>query len=410
MSKKMDWLENKFAPSMNRFASNIWIVSLKDTINQIMPLIFLGSIFNVLALPSEMFHWSWWPNFYTPSAWTIGMISILVAFLLPFNLMEKIRLRRSRIIAGISGLILYAITITPQLVADKSIGFGNAVFGAGGMFAAIITGVITGTVFKMFGKFSFFKEDSAIPDFVRTWFDQMLPSFAIVAGGWLLIDILNFDLYNAIAIVLSPLSKFGGSFFGFFTLHMLSCILYSMGISTHVLSPITRPLMMTFIAANIAVGAKYVYTAPFISAYVGIGGAGATLMLNVLMLRSKSKQIKALGRATIIPSLFNINEPLVFGSIVWNPIMMIGMSVVYAVVLVLTYTFTVVIPIGVIPQINFELWYLPFPITTFFATKGSLLSVLLIIAIIIITLFVWYPFFKIYENQSLKEEEKQEAN
>ena len=120
MDKVLGWIENNLTPAMNKINHNVWIVTLKDSINQVMPLIFLGSIFSMLTLPGSMFSWEWWPNFGVPQGWTMGMISLMMAFLIPFNYMGKNRLRRSKIIAGISGLILFAITITPQLIADNT--------------------------------------------------------------------------------------------------------------------------------------------------------------------------------------------------------------------------------------------------------------------------------------------------
>ena len=152
MNRLMKWLEEQFTPRMQKVNHNIWIVTLKDSVNQTIPLVFLGSIFAMLTLPGSVFNLSWWPNFWTPQGWTMGMISLMISFLIPFNLMEKLKLRRSRFVAAITGIILYAITITPQLAADGTIGFGHSAFGAGGMF---ITGILVGLVFRLFGRFSF---------------------------------------------------------------------------------------------------------------------------------------------------------------------------------------------------------------------------------------------------------------
>ena len=198
MKNMMSWLENSFAPKMSKFANNPWIAGIKDTVNQIMPLIFLGSIFCVLTLPSAIQGFEWFSNFWTPFGWTMSVIGLMMAFLLPINLMEKFRMRKNRYCAAIAGMILYGITITPQLTADAAIGFSHNAFGSSGMFISMITGCITALVFKLIGKISFFKEDSALPDFVRQWFDQMLPIGIIVVGGWLLINVCGFDLYLAI--------------------------------------------------------------------------------------------------------------------------------------------------------------------------------------------------------------------
>lgn len=404
MNKVMNWLETTFSPAMNKINHNVWILTLKDSVNQIMPLIFIGSIFSMLTLPGSIFGLEWWPNFWTPQGWTMGMVSLMIAFLLPFNLMEKVKLRRSRFIAGIAGVILFAITISPQLNADGAIGFGHSAFGAGGMFIAIVTGLIVGVIMKAFGQFSFFKEDSAIPDFVRSWFDQLLPLGTIVVLGWVAIDILGFDLYNTVLLVFSPLQGMAETFWGFMIIQLLYSILYSMGISAWVLTPITTPIMLAGIEANIASGAANVFTSSFGYAYLYIGGTGCTLALAIMMCRSKSKRLNALGKASIVPSIFNINEPVVFGAVAWNPAMMIAMVLNTFAVSGLAYLFTRCIPFGVIPKILFQLWYCPYPICTWMATGGSLTSVLLVVILFAVTVVLWYPFFKIYENQCVREE------
>lgn len=408
MDKVLNWVENNLTPTMNKINHNVWIVTLKDSINQVMPLIFLGSIFSMLTLPGTVFNWKWWPNFWTPQGWTMGMISIMMAFLIPFNYMEKSKLRKSRIIAGIAGLILYAMTITPQLIADKTPGFSHAAFGAGGMFIAIVTGMITGTVLKMFGKFSFFSEDSTLPDFIRQWFDQMLPIGFIVILGWIVIDLCGFDLYNTILTIFKPLQGVAETYWGFIALIVIKGALYSMGISAWVLVPITMPIMLAGIEANIAGTASNVFTSSFQYAYYTIGGGGCTLGLAFLLLRSKSKKLKSLGKVIVVPSIFNINEPLVFGAVAYNIILMIPMVLNCFISATLSYIFTRVIPFGAIPKILFQLWYCPYPICTWLATGGSIRSVILVIGIFIATTLVWYPFFKIYEKQCLAEEAKGE--
>lgn len=403
MEKVMHWLENNFSPAMNKINHNTWIVTLKDSINQIMPLIFLGSIFSMLTLPGSAFGWEWWPNFGVPQGWTMGMVSIMMAFFIPSNLMEKSRLKRSRTVAGIAGVILFAIAITPQLVNDGAVGFSHASFGAGGMFIAIITGMIAGAVVRGFGKFSFFKEDSAVPDFVRAWFDQMLPIGAVVVGGWLVIQVLGFDLYNTVLSIFKPLQGFSETFWGFLAINLIQAALYSMGISAWVMTPITAPIMLAAIEANMA-GAANIFTGSFKYAYLTIGGIGCTLGLAILLLRSKSKELSALGKAVIVPSIFNINEPVVFGVIAWNPVLMLPMILNCFVACGLSWVFTKLIPLAAIPKILFQLWYCPYPISTWLATGGSIPSILVVIIIFAATTAVWYPFFKIYERQCIEKE------
>lgn len=403
MDKFLAWMQEKFAPKMNVINHNIWIVTLKDAINQVMPLIFLGSLFSLLYVPGSIFGWDWWPNFGELYGWTMGLISLAMSFLIPFDFMEKNHMRKSRFIAAVSGVILFCITITPELTASQAVGFGSSVFGAGGMFAAIVTGVITSLIISLFGKFSFFSEDSALPDFIRAWFDQMLPLAVVVLLGWILVINLGIDLYSLVQAAIMPLQSSLETPWGFALFGFICAVFYSMGISAWILTPISTPIQMAAIEANMA-GASNIFTTSFNYAYLTIGGAGCTLGLSILLCLSKSRQLKALGKACIVPSIFNINEPLVFGTVVWNPFLMIPMWINTVLARLIAYLFTVVIPFAPIPKILFQLWYCPYPLCTWMAAEGSLQAVLLAIIIFAISIIVWYPFFKAYEKTVMSEE------
>lgn len=404
MKKIMKWLEETFQPKMNKFANNRWVSSLKDTINQIMPLIFLGSIFAVLTLPSEIKGFEWFANFWTPFGWTMGVIGMMIAFLLPMILMEKFRMRGSRFVAAIAGMILYAMIISPQLVKDGVVGFSHDSFGSSGMFISMISGFFVAFVFKTLRKISFFKEDTSLPDFVRTWFDQMLPVGLIVIFGWVLIFIFNFDLYLAIQSIFVPLKSVMSNIWGFTLVNFIVVFLYSLGISGWILFPITAPVYLQNIELNINEGAQMFATQSFDYAYLKIGGLACTLGLVILMLTMKSKKLTSLGRASIVPSIFNINEPIVFGAIAFNPMLMIPMWINSVVVPLLAWFLTIVIPFGKIPDIQFNLWYIPYPILTWLATGGHLGSVALAVIIFVVSTLIWYPFLRVYDNQCIREE------
>lgn len=70
----------------------------------------------------------------------------------------------------------------------------------------------------------------------------------------------------------------------------------------------------------------------------------------------------------------------------------------------MAWLLTVAIPFGKIPDILFQLWYIPYPITTWLATGGSIPSVIVMLIIFVVTGAIWYPFFKVYDNQCVKEE------
>ena len=419
MNKLIYWLQSSFSPKMNRIVQNPWILTIKNSVLQTLPLIFLGSIFSLLTIPQNYFEW--WPNFWTPYGWTFGIVSLIVAFLIPYNLLILKEHKRSAVNAGIAGVILFLISLNPQFVADQAamIAAGESTwfrisniggFGAGGMFLAIVAGLVSAAVLNKFADFSFFKEDSVIPDFVKDWFNSMLPIGIVTVFGWILTDpkFLNLNLYQLVVSCFMPLQSIVNTPVGLVIAMFLFCFLYSMGISTWVLTPVFTPILLANAEANGVLAAAgsattsnlAVFTDAFVySGYIWIGGIGCTLSLVLLMAFSaKSNQLKALGRACLVPAIFNINEPCVFGVVAWNPIMMIPMWLQGIVLPLVAYVFTKVIPLGAIPSMLFNMWYCPFPIATFL-TCGTAGSIVLMFIIFVVSGLIWIPFFRTYDKQ-----------
>lgn len=330
--------------------------------------------------------------------------------------MEKKCLRKQRIIAALSGVVAFLIIISPQVIKDGVPGFGHASLGAGGMFVAITAGVFSGLIMGLFGKFSFFKETSVIPDFVRAWFDSMLPAGIIVCSLWVLVDLLGIDIYNIVLSLFMPISNVMQTPWGFALSLLLVCFLYSLGISSWVLTPVYKPAMLMAITANVSMAAAgtathetlNLVTDPTVySAYIWIGGIGCTLPLVIMLIFAKSNKLRALGRASFVPAVFNINEPVVFGCIAWNPIMMIPMWLMGIILPTVVWIFTKVIPFAPIPTRVFDMWYCPFPISTWLTT-GSIKGIILMAVCALLSTVIWYPFFRIYDSQEAEAERKAE--
>lgn len=416
MNALIKWLENSFAPKMSKVNNNIWVVTLKDSIMQTLPFIFLGSIFCCLAIIEDFVTLPF--SFWTPFGWTMSKVSLLVAFLIPFNYCEKKRYRKQRLIAGLTGLLLFMMIVTPEFITSGTVGFGHDSLGAGGMFVAILAGIITSLIFGSFAKFSFFKDDSAIPDFVRQWFDALLPIGLTIVMGWIIVLILNVNLYQIIVNLFMPLQTGLNSLLGFTFFKFFTCFIYSMGISSWVLTPIEQPVKLAAITANLGFVAAGAATASnmFINTeglvyctYMWVGGIGCTFPLVIMLMRSKSKELNSLGKACFVPAIFNINEPVIFGCIAWNPYLMVPMWLQGIILPILTYVFTKIIPFAPLPHVQFELWYAPYPIGTVMNIMsqgaGALIRALIfLVATIVVSAVIWYPFFKAYEAKRLEEE------
>lgn len=403
MNKFMDFFRTKFAPKMNQINRNVWVSVLKDSILQTLPFILVSSAITLLSLLSNI--WKWWPNLLGITNFTFGLISIYVSFLIPFNMMEKKKLPKQRLISGLTSIGLFLLLTNPTMKDDNAT-FQFSFFGAGGMFVAILCGVFTALVMQIFGKFSLFNEDTVIPDFVTAWFDSMLPIGTVIATGWLLVDILKINVYNLIIQLFSPLSGIVETLPGFILVMFITCFIYSIGISTWVLTPITTPVYLAAIQANQTHGAHNIVTSETIfSTYLWIGGVGCTLPLVLMMIfMAKSKRLKVLGKAFIVPSIFNINEPVVFGSIVWNPYLMIPMWL-QGIILPAVIWIGLKSGLGKIPAAVFQMWYLPFPINTWI-NSPTIGSIILVVIVFLVAAVIWYPFFKSYDRNLVEKEDK----
>ena len=407
MNGFMNFLNTKFAPRAQKIANNGWIVTIKNSILEVLPFIFVGSFITLLNIPLNF--WKWWPNLAPISSFTFGLVSIFIAFLFPFNFMEHMKLNKQRIIAGLSSVALFLMLANPTW--DKSgsiISYQFSELGAGGMFVALVVGIYTALIMEAFGKFSFFSDDTSMPDFVIAWFDSMLPITVVIATGWLLSDILHFNFYQLIVNIFSPLATSLDTCWGFTLFLFFQCFIYSMGISGWVLAAIDQPVMLAGIAANareVAAGhaATHIFTSELVYSFPWIGGVGCTLPLVLLMLfATKSKRMKALGKACILPSIFNINEPVVFGTVVWNPYLMIPLWI-NGIVLPLITSLWFKAGLSPIPHSLMQMWYIPFPFVTWIVSP-AISSLILLLILFVVGGLIWYPFLKVYDNSLIKEE------
>ena len=407
MEKFMNWMSDVVAPKMEELTGNAWLSAMQKAIIKTLPMVLVGSlitIYNVLRnfIPAL-------PVLTALRDYTFGLISLFMVFLIPYYVLELKKNNKMKLIAGFTGVALFMILVNPE-ITDTGYVYQFSAFGAGGMFVAIVAGLFTAFVMNLYAKFTFFKEDSVIPDFVKEWFDSMLPIATVVLIGWLVVIQLHFDMYAFIVNFFSPLNSIAQSLPGMILLYLIPTILYSMGISGCVFQPILNPIALVAITANAdalaaGLGASQPFTNEAVYAWLSLGGRGATLPLSFMLLFAASKQLKALGKASIVPSLLNINEPVVFGCVAWNPLLMIPMWITAIVLPVITYlaqvTGMVAIPVEV-----FNMWYCPVFISSWLVNHS--LSGLALTAInLAVAAMIFFPFFKIYDRQQLKLEQEE---
>ncbi|HBG2029824.1 PTS transporter subunit EIIC [Clostridioides difficile] len=409
MNKFIDFLSEKFTPIVNNMTKNIWVQSVQSTIMKVLPMVFVGSLVTIVSVLKNYI--SFLPDLSPINQYTFGLLGLFIAFLLPMEIMKNKKFESMSVVAGLAGAGLMLMIIRPEITNEGAI-FNFNRFGGEGMLVSLVAGLFSGLIMSLFGSFSFFGEDSALPDFVSKWFDNMLPITVIMFVGWGLIYGLNFDMFEIIVRVFKPVSDIAQTLPGFVLLNFLVVFIYSLGISGWVLSPITYSIQLGAIAANAAAVASggvatniYVYEV-IQTGWITLGGLGATLPLVIMMCLSRVGRIKAIGRACIVPSIMNINEPVIFGApVAWNPFLMLPMWIGTVVISITTYL-SMSMGFVTIPSKVFNLWYVPFGISTFMVNQD--VRGLIVLAINIVLLFmIWYPFFKAYEKEEIKLESQE---
>jgi PTS system cellobiose-specific IIC component len=219
------------------------------------------------------------------------------------------------------------------------------------------------------------------------------------------------NLHNVVTLLLQqPLTQIGTSLVGTLITFLIITLMWSTGLhGATIVGSVMTPVWLTLSnenAASLAAGepVKHIVTNEF-NDIILIGGSGTTLALVLTMvLLARSQQLKQLGRLSIGPGVFNINEPIIFGMpIVLNPIMIIPFILTPAISVIITYLSMdmglVAKPIGIVTPFTMP------PIIGGYLITGSISGSILQLVIIAVSFFIYFPFFKIWDNQKLKEED-----
>lgn len=429
MDKFVGLIEQKIMPVANRIGTQRHMTAIRKGIIATMPLTIVGSFFTILLnIPIESVAAVIEPYrqiLDIPFRYTIGILALYATFGIASSLAKSYKV--DSLTAGILALMSFLIVAAPPtqvledlegITAGRYINIAN--LGSGSLFGAIVTAIISVEIYRFFiEKKITIKMPDGVPPEVTNSFVALIPGAVILIFFWVIRHMLGFDLNGFLSELLMPLKGIlaGNSLFGGLLTVFLICFFWVLGIhGPAIMGPVIRPFWDISIAENIdafnaganAHNMPNIFTEQFLQWYVWIGGAGTTLALVVLFMFSKSKYLKSLGRLSILPGLFNINEPMIFGApIVMNPVLGIPFILAPLVTTTLSYVLTVS---GLIPMMTARLPFaIPSPITAWMSTNWSVAAGVLVIANFLITLAIYYPFFKVFEKQQLAREAEEQA-
>lgn len=403
----MNYVEQHIAPLIRKIGQNIWISATQEAILAAVPATLVGSVATLISV-FRGFGLSFLPDLSMLSSFSFGLFGLFLAYQLPCIIMEKKKHRKVARQAGLAGLGLFLLLVYPSFNEEGNLVLTTANLGAGGMLNALVSGYITAIVFNIFVKHSLFKEDSALPSFIITWFDSIIPWTLCLLFGILLTFTLEFDLIEAIRALLLPISAFSQSFGGFILVVTLILFMYSFGISAWIIFPLLSLIWMEGQNANLALVAQglpptNVHTYEVFQMCF-IGGQGATLALCLFMtFLAKSKRVKTVGRAALIPSIFNINEPIVYGApVAFNPTLMIPFwfaGLANCIIVWIAFSSGLcTVPVEPFRMTMPSLLYAPLALKSI---SGLILHLVCFTA----TAVIYYPFFKVYDKQCCEQDE-----
>lgn len=430
MQKVLNWIENKLMPPMARFAEQRHMKAIRNGVISTLSLIMIGTLFLTISnLPIPGFkEWivPYQADLVVPFRITMGLLGIYGSFSIGYNLTKSYKL--DGITGGILSLATFLMLTIPQNVdalLPEGEGLGMAwvlpmdYLGGSGMFSAILAAIFASEMYRFFTQRKItIRMPEQVPPAVARSFEALIPGFFIITFVWVIRVLLGFDVNKALLDLFAPLVDImGNNLLGVLLPMFFIHILWAAGVhGMSIIGSLVRPMWLVMLDANADAFASgtpitelpYIAPEQFYQWTVTIGGAGVSISICILLLFCRSKFLKQVGRFSLIPGIFNINEMLIFGvPIIMNPILALPFIAAPLVTTTISYF---AVKFGMINGfISNQAWTLPAPIGAYLSSGNDWRVVVLVVINILVAMAIYYPFVKMYDNQMLIEEKENEA-
>ena len=422
MDKLTHLLDKTLMPISNKLSNNKYLAALQDGLMFSMPILIVGSVCIIIGdFPLPIFQetmtsllgaiWSQWCwDIMVPA--TTGLVSLLSIIGIANSLALKNKVEPLSAV----GISVSAYFILLAQMEDG--GFAVSNFEAQGLFTAMITALIATSIYSYtVHKNWIIKMPESVPSFVSRSFNALIPA-AVVLPIFLIIRlVVSLTPYDTVTnfiiqVLQMPLASITTSLVGTLFASFLNSFIWFFGIhGSSVVDSFMDPIWYATRAENLAIyqtavtaARPYIVTMDFINFFVFLTGSGITLPLTIIMAyKCKSKRIKQIGKLSILPGLFNVNEPVIFGMpIVLNPMMLVPFVLAPTCSVLIAYLSMyaglVPYPTGVtIP------WTTPAPISGWLMCndwRGGVLQVV----VLIVSGLIYYPFIKSLDKKYILEE------
>lgn len=423
----------KHQPFFEKISRNIYLQAIKDGFLGCMPIVLTSSIFLLIAtlpgvvgitLPQPLLDWC--NKLYN---FTMGVMGIMVAGTTAKNFTASMNRRMpagkvlndgSTMVAAQCSMLLLAVTqFTTKFNGSELSVFDCTSMGTRGLFSAYIAAFITVWVYKFcVSRDLTIKLPKEVPGAIAQNFRDIIPfGGAVIICG--IIDVVVRNLmgvpFSELLIkLLSPLFTAAETYPGLILIQAATAFFWFIGVhGPSIVQPGIDPIRLANQAENLQVllaGGHPAHSLTFNMSLVGeFGGTGATFIVPLLLiLFMKSKQLKAVGKASIVPVAFAVNEPLLFGApMILNPYMLIPFVTAGCVNVSVAKFFIDNVGMNgfsfVVP------WATPAPIGIFITTNFQLIALVFVAIIILLDAIIYLPFLKAYDKLLCDQEAERAA-
>ncbi|KOO06062.1 PTS sugar transporter subunit IIC [Vibrio hepatarius] len=414
-------VEKHIAPLAAKVGNQPHVRAMRDGFIVAMPFIIVGSFILIFAFPpfsedTQNIFGRVWVDFATsnfdiimmPFNMSMGIMTIFVSLGVAYSLAKAYKMD------GITSAVLSLMSFLLVAAPAKDGALAMSHMGGTGIFTAVMCAFFSVELYRFMKKHNItIRMPEQVPPAIARSFEVLLPVLAIFITLYPLSLFVQsqYDMLipDAVMAMFKPLISASNSLPAIIGALLLCQLLWFAGIhGAAIVVGLLSPIFLTNIGANIEAFVAgdpipNVFTQPFWDFYIFIGGSGATLALVILMSFSRSAHLKSIGRMSAVPGFFQINEPVIFGSpIVMNPILFIPF--VFAPVINATIAYFAV-HLGFVGMgVATTPWTTPALIGASWGSGWTFAPVLLVGGLLILDLFIYLPFFKMFEKQLLADE------
>ncbi|CAG23852.1 PTS cellobiose transporter subunit IIC [Photobacterium profundum] len=418
-------IEQKITPIAGKIGQQKYVTSIRDGFIAALPFMIVGSFMLVFIFPPFSADSTWgfaraWLDFsdvhrdalMLPFNLSMGIMTVFISVGIASSLARHHDL--DPVTTGLLALMSFLLVAAPVQDGMLSMQY----FSGQGIFTAIIISIYSTEVYALLKRKNItIKLPPEVPTGVARSFEILIPVLAVILTLHplnLLIEALTgMIIPQAIMSLVEPLVAASDTLPALLLAVLVCQILWFAGIhGALIVTGIMNPFWMANLSINQAAMAAgevipNIFVQGFWDHYLLIGGVGSTLPLAFLLLRSKAIHLRTIGKMGTVPSLFNINEPILFGApIIMNPVFFLPFILVPMINATLAY-FALQMDL-VARVVSLTPWTTPAPIGASWAANWAFSPVILCLLCMVSSAMMYLPFLKAYEKQLLEQEAKDE--